>query len=407
MNNNLGYSSLWNGFEKVLCLTLEGEIERQISATKELCDIGLDKFQFFQGVKNNDQRIVKIYEQNNVFSFPPCFRCGEQKCNCDNNLLIPSQVACFLSFLDIFEFAINSPFNTFLVAEDDIQVKHFNEKVLREVLNIEVLRELSFFNSKIPCLLSMGRPQPVKVYRKLYWEKNKQKPSNYLFGFNKSFAKLAKNEFEKFNTTSDLFIHQVLASKANSYSLSSHIATDYSWCSQTIRSSIHPKRGYVTQLKDSNKKLIELKKYEEHIKKAIYVPYWISGIPRGGTKWASVVAHTFGIDIGHEELKSHGISSWMYIDNPFTKAPFCKDKYSENPFYIYSQKKILIVRPLLKGLGSQIIENEKNIQSYSFRKKIIQKNLNFDLDKIYCPLGKAIFSIICSLFIFDNCLPFR
>ena len=71
MNNNLGYSSLWNGFEKVLCLTLEGEIERQISATKELCDIGLDKFQFFQGVKNNDQRIVKIYEQNNVFSFPP------------------------------------------------------------------------------------------------------------------------------------------------------------------------------------------------------------------------------------------------------------------------------------------------------------------------------------------------
>ena len=129
MNNNLGYNSLWNGFEKVLCLTLEGEIERQISATKELCDIGLDKFQFFQGVKNNDQRIVKIYEQNNVFSFPPCFRCGEQKCNCDNNILIPSQVACFLSFLDIFEFAINSPFNTFLVAEDDIQVKHFNEKV--------------------------------------------------------------------------------------------------------------------------------------------------------------------------------------------------------------------------------------------------------------------------------------
>ena len=55
MNNNLGYNSLWNGFEKVLCLTLEGEIERQRSATKELCNIGLDKFQFFQGVKKNDQ----------------------------------------------------------------------------------------------------------------------------------------------------------------------------------------------------------------------------------------------------------------------------------------------------------------------------------------------------------------
>ena len=241
MNKNVEYSSLWDAFEKVLCLTLEGEIERQKSATKELCNIGLDKFQFFQGVKNNDERIIKIYEQNNVFSFPPCFRCGEEKCTCSNNILIPSQVACFLSFLDIFEFAINSSFNTFLVAEDDIQIKHFNYQCLREVLNIKVLRELNFFNSDTPCLLSMGSPNPVKVYRKLYWEKNNQKPSNYLFGFNKSFAKLAKNQFKKFITTSDLFIHRVLATKAMSYSLSSHIATDYSWCSQTIRSSIHPK----------------------------------------------------------------------------------------------------------------------------------------------------------------------
>ena len=205
----INLNELWNGFEKVLCLTLKNEIDRQKSATKELCSVGLNKFQFFEGVTKENERVKSIFNNNKVITFPPCFRCGRISCNCNNNVLIPSQIACFLSYLDIFEYAIKSPFNTFLVAEDDIQIKNFNPKILKNVMKNSVLKDLNFFNLDTPCLLSMGSPNPVNVYNQLSWENHNLKPSNYLFGFNNAFAKLAIKEFEKFNTTSDLYIHKI------------------------------------------------------------------------------------------------------------------------------------------------------------------------------------------------------
>ena len=75
--NKLEY--LWESFEKVLCLTLNGDIERQKSATNELYNVGLQNFKFFQGVKSDDKRIFELYQSKRVFAFPPCFRCGNEK----------------------------------------------------------------------------------------------------------------------------------------------------------------------------------------------------------------------------------------------------------------------------------------------------------------------------------------
>ena len=47
--NKLEY--LWESFEKVLCLTLNGDIERQKSATNELYNVGLQNFKFFKELK--------------------------------------------------------------------------------------------------------------------------------------------------------------------------------------------------------------------------------------------------------------------------------------------------------------------------------------------------------------------
>ena len=66
--SQIDLKNLWVEFEKVLCLTLNNEIDRQKSATKELCDIGLEKFQFFEGVDKDNERVKKIYSENKVLN---------------------------------------------------------------------------------------------------------------------------------------------------------------------------------------------------------------------------------------------------------------------------------------------------------------------------------------------------
>lgn len=48
----------------------------------------------------------------------------------------------------------------------------------------------------------------------------------------------------------------------------------------------------------------------------------ITGHPRSGTGYVSQLCKAYGMDVGHEELGEHGISSWLFAPNVAYKPPF-------------------------------------------------------------------------------------
>lgn len=72
---------------------------RREHVQQHFADLGIDTFTFFDAVSHEDQAVIDAYNDGMVKRFPPCFRCGKRKCECKNNILIPQQVANWLSFL--------------------------------------------------------------------------------------------------------------------------------------------------------------------------------------------------------------------------------------------------------------------------------------------------------------------
>lgn len=265
---------LWDSFDKVYCLTLKDNILRQESAKKNLSIAEIDNYEFFYGSTPDEEEIKEVYRKKQLLQYPVCFRCRRTRCNCKNNILIPAQIACFRSFMRIFETASKSrKYKTFLVVEDDIEFESYFKELALSALNREYLESLHLF-SNLPTLLSMGQgychPAP-KITRKwkdrFLWNEFDVSECNVMFAFNKAFANLACTLFKRYETTSDIYIHRYLGSKCIHYSLFPRIAHDLSWSTGQLPSMIHPKKIYFTQNHSIKDKQKEIKRYKNHIKR--------------------------------------------------------------------------------------------------------------------------------------------
>lgn len=104
------------------------------------------------------------------------------------------------------------------------------------------------------------------------------------------------------------------------------------------------------------------------------------GHPRCGTKYISGLLTSFGYEIGHENMKKNGISSWMLavISNTYPWGNVGIDK--NKPFSVFNFKYIIhIVRNPFNAIPSIILENKYSARSYNFRKFHIKRELNIDL----------------------------
>ena len=375
-----------SAFHKKIILTLPDSVERHRHITQELDKYKIDDYSFEIGVHSDSPEVLMAFAERRVFSQSVCFRCGLERCQHANNILLKQQIACFISYKNIFVKAASSDYSTFLVMEDDIVFNQNYEKLLKaKAFDQSTLDALGFY-SKQPVLLKMGKPQVEKnknaeaFAAQDCWEIDTTTMSNTMFGFNRPFAELFCNSLAKFMTTSDKYIHNNLASRCSSYALRSKIVNDLSWSTKKIPSTIIPKKPSALQLAKPLKFWNTFKKQATFTKKYKLLEFLITGVPRGGTKWASEASKALGYDILHEQVGLKGSSSWMYATNFIPEqVPFAKDFFSKNPYFLRGQKKILIVRKLAECIGSQIIENTKNPQSLNYRLRIIFLALGIDL----------------------------
>ena len=386
--------------DKIFCLTLKESKERRQHAQQELKSINISNFQFFFGTNKLDPIVKNFYENNLVFQYPPCFRCGKLTCENDecNNILVKAQVATFISHMSIWKAIVENNYRTALIIEDDIKFNDYALQILGKLNKFEEIK--SFLKAENPCLLRLGWAlnQEHNYSGEIRLVKNCTKMSNPCYAITNPMAQILINKFEKIYTTADVYLHQDIASQYENYTLFPPLAHELSWSVGSVDSLIHPKPirlNYLSKNNVQNQTALEKAKakIENHFNHVLSRNILAIGHPRSGSGYSSKLLQAFGLDIGHELMGKDGISSWMFavIDE---KNPFALNKYAITRRYTYFQYIIHHVRNPKDAIPSIIRENKFSKLSFQFRNKHLKKQFGIDLNDYVTELEKAAWSFL-------------
>ena len=225
----------------VLVVSLDTDAERKQHIEKHFNECGLTDYRFVQAVPADSALVYAMYAKGRVKSFPECFRCFKAACECANNILIPQQVANWLSFKKVWEIVADAK-GPVLVCEDDVYF---------------YTNGLSLLDNKLDELLDGNAPQLIRLgHSGLTTETDLSAHtqleitsdvvmSNVAHIITPSMARLLLTKFDYIDTTSDIWLHNWLANHqgVKSQTVKPLIATDLSFnkAFAQFRSQIHPK----------------------------------------------------------------------------------------------------------------------------------------------------------------------
>ncbi len=352
-------------------------------------------------IDKDSDLVKKAFAEDFVLEFPPCFRCGNRKCDCENNILIAPQVANFLSFQKLWQDIIKNGYAYSLILEDDVKFTDYYQKVINKVFNLEFLQEHGFTQDSAS-LLRLGWAEcedhtnvnidDIKLVPSLL------KMSNHCYAITLEMAKKLLSSLDKISTTSDIYTHDWIGKTVNNYTLIPPIVHDLSWSRGDFKSLIHPKQNHIDKLKSLNVASPELiakaeQEFDKHFKRKLVRDILVAGHPRCGSKYMSKLLQAIGLDVKHESMGEQGISSWMfavYDEN----NPWAQDKYAVSRFYTDFDFLIQYVRNPRTAIPSILVENQYAPDSFEFRKRHIELAFDEDISLYQTELEKAIISFI-------------
>lgn len=307
-------------WDKLYCLTLPGQRERQQSARGEFLKAGLPPPEFFHGVSPQDQAITQLYATNQVTTFPPCFRCAKLDCgkaDC-NNVLLPVQVAVIFSFRAILQTCIDEGWSVIAICEDDIVFAEYAGKVFSSA-RFRTLVDDSGLRSETPTLIQLGSPTcPTGFFDNDCPQvelTDHLSMSNYMFVCNAAFATLAIESLSTFNHTADTLIHERLIDQASCFALKPKLVCDRSWGLRNAPSQIHPKHEYVEYLRlhrgpQSLEFQRELARLHRHRKRVDVYTYGFVGFPNLDENSLRQACRQLGADLGADSSGKDGYVAW-------------------------------------------------------------------------------------------------
>ncbi len=144
-------------FDKVFCLSLPGSNDRRQYIRDYFREMGIIRYQFFDATDATDPSVLDYFQKGLVATYPPCFRCGKLSCGSDecNNVLIPAQVATFISYLRLWKSIVASDIQTALIVEDDVRFADYASDIVDQMVNDGILQKTGLFDAK-PVLLRFG-----------------------------------------------------------------------------------------------------------------------------------------------------------------------------------------------------------------------------------------------------------
>ncbi|WP_170758803.1 glycosyltransferase family 25 protein [Ruegeria lacuscaerulensis] len=380
--------------DKIVVLSLPQAEERRSRLPGHLAEFGITRFEWHDAFAADHPKVQALYDQNLVATFPPCFRCGKETCDCENNVLIPQQVANFASHLDIWEKASKQD-QRVLVMEDDVVIHPWAMRTMQK-LRRRVAQGKIAFDPRDTMLLRMGwaksrNHRPFQFFR----AKPVVEMSNPCYAITPGFAEKLVRNFERVDSTSDDFIHDRVADKSDSLSIYPPIVSELSWSEGSVDSYIHPKENRLAYLREHNLNTEHAdheQRLRQHVKRMYSRPILCVGHPRTGTGFVAELCSKAGLDIGHEAGGADGISSWMFAveadENPWALNPVARTRRA-----LHWSVMIQTVRDPATAIPSIMRENEHAPASYDFRREHILAQTGTDLDKFEQGIERAIASL--------------
>ena len=224
-----------------LVLSLKDSRRRRDYISEHFRSIGISNYSFVEAVEARSAKVKEFYERKFVHAFPPCFRCGDIKCECKNNILIPQQVANWISFLSIWN-SLSGRDDLFLICEDDVSFFNGGIRLLNDYLD-----NYSTQGQNVLIRLSQSGIDPNQDLGNVAQLKSSDEVvmSNVAYILNGNMASHLCNVFTKIATTSDIWLHREIANEQSveSVTLKPLIATDLSYNKDyaLFASRIHPK----------------------------------------------------------------------------------------------------------------------------------------------------------------------
>nr|QFG74170.1 MAG: capsular polysaccharide synthesis protein [Megaviridae environmental sample] len=358
---------------KVYVINLKSCSDRKKHIEQEFQRLKINNYEIFKATDKDSKHVQDMMKTDFVKSFPPCFRCNQNKCGCSNNVLIKHQIGNWCSFINVMNDIIKNDYkDLIMICEDDIKFTDDGMNILNKMITRDNLRKYNISFEK-PILIRAEQRGSFPPLNNLKLTKN-IKMSNACFICNKYYADSFIKNLKIIDTTSDIYIQRNILKYDNNIQ---HFTIEPSPVYQLsdgkfkkFKSEIHPK-GI-----DEEDKI----RAQNHIKKVEYKEFLCIGHPRCGTTSMSYYLNQMGYDVGHENIDKNGVSSWMLAvkDKNYPWGNITdKSKY-------YFKNIIHVVRNPFDAIPSIILENKysPDNKSYKFKKKHINRIFNKSLPDI-------------------------
>lgn len=191
---------------KVYVINLKSCTDRKKHIQQEFDGI-IDNYEIFEATDKDDKEVTNMMKTDFVKKFPPCFRCGKNRCDCANNVLIKHQIGNWCSFINVMRDIVkNSDKDLTMICEDDVKFAKGGIDILNKMITRDNLEKYNV-NFKKPILIraeQRGISPPLndlKLTKKITM-------SNACFLVNARYAKSFLKNLKIIDTTSDIYLHQ-------------------------------------------------------------------------------------------------------------------------------------------------------------------------------------------------------
>jgi GR25 family glycosyltransferase involved in LPS biosynthesis len=228
-------------FPQTIVVSLSQDLARREHVVRHFHQLGIERFGFWPAVSHDDPAVADLYLSGKVLAWPPCFRCGQPNCACENNILLPQQVANWLSFIGLWRSLPDDPDHYVLVCEDDVAFHPQSLDNLRDFLDgFERQRRhvlIRLAQSGLQPFVTQPRARPQRSGRVVM--------SNAAYIVNGAMAQRLVRAVDTITHTSDVWLHRTMAAgdDVEAFTLEPLLATDLSYNKDHARfaSRIHPK----------------------------------------------------------------------------------------------------------------------------------------------------------------------
>ena len=317
---NVSIKRFCEQFDRVYCISLPRSTGRRDYITGYFAELGIANYEFFDATDKDEAIVGRYFDDGLVQTYPPCFRCGKLTCGRDdcNNILIPSQVATFISYLRLWRKIRDANVGRALIVEDDVKFTDYAPEIAQAFVTHGGLDSISFVADK-PVLLRLGWAvsDEHKGSEKPVVAKGLTRMSNPCHAITRALAVLLLERFVRVETTVDIYQHIVVGETVENYTLLPPLSYELSWSVGAMESLIHPKSVRVEYLKEhhaDNMDAIEsaLHDVQMHFSHVTFRQLLVVGNPGGNTERMSRLLKAMGADVGHDEMGKTGICSWTF-----------------------------------------------------------------------------------------------